>query len=118
MPGNSPLYPSQLPTMDELRTVVDDVSDVIATDHNDIAQEIVAIAKELGLLPKGSCADLTTRLTQSLNNDGTLKPAAMVTAAPTYPTSEGIAGQRAHDSTNVYFCYATNTWKRASIATW
>ena len=118
MPGASPLYPSQLPDMSDLRTVVDDVDDVIATDHNDTAQEIVALAKELGLLPKGSCADVVTRLDQSINNNGTLKPAALVTTLPTYPTSAGIPGQRAYDNTHAYFCYGTNTWKRADMGSW
>lgn len=118
MPGSSPLYPTELPDMTDLRTVVDDVDDVIATDHNDPCQEIIALAAELGLLPKGSCTDVKTRLAKSINNSGTLKPAALVTAVPTYPTSVGIPGERAYDNTNAYFCYDTNTWKRATMAGW
>lgn len=118
MPGASPLYPSQLPNLTDLRTVVDDVDDVIATDHNDLAKEIVAMALELGLLPKGSCADVSARLAISLNDSGTIKPAALITAVPSYPTSAGITGERAHDNTHAYFCYDTNTWKRADMAGW
>lgn len=118
MPGSSPLYPSQLPNMTDMRVVVDDVDDVIATDHNDVAQEIVAMAKELGLLPKGDCVDVTARLAQSINNNGTFKPAALVTTVPTYPTSAGVPGERAYDNTNAYFCYDTDTWKRAGMAGW
>ena len=118
MAGASPLYPTVLPTMGALRTVVDDVDDVIATDHNDLAQEIVALAAELGLLPKGSAASVRARLDESINDDGTLKPGALQTTVPTYPTSTGIPGQRASDADYVYICYDTDLWKRSAISTW
>lgn len=118
MPGNSPIYPTNYPDMTALRTVVDDIDDVIATDHNDPALEIIALANELGLLPKGTCANLTARLTVSISDDGNLNPAALQTTVPTYPTSAGAPGQRANDANFVYICHATNTWKRATIAAW
>lgn len=40
---------------------------------------------------------------------------------PTVPSSAsdtGTAGDIAWDSTHIYICVATNTWKRADIATW
>lgn len=37
---------------------------------------------------------------------------------PVTASSSGIAGQIAYDTAYVYVCIATNTWKRAAIATW
>lgn len=38
--------------------------------------------------------------------------------SPANSTSNGISGDIAWDSGFVYICVATNTWKRAPIATW
>lgn len=38
--------------------------------------------------------------------------------APTTAGSAGTAGQIAYDSNYIYVCVATNTWKRASLASW
>ncbi len=46
---------------------------------------------------------------------------ANVTISSTVPASAvdtGTAGQIAYDSTYVYICIATNTWKRAALSTW
>lgn len=46
---------------------------------------------------------------------------ANVTISSTVPASAvdtGTAGQIAYDSTYVYICVATNTWKRAALSTW
>ena len=118
MPGASPLYPTQLPDMTNLRTVVDDVDDVVATDHNDLALEIIALATELGLLPKGSCADVSTRLGISLSDDGHIFPSEYITGVPTYNTSVGLPGQRSADGDYAYFCVDTDTWLRQEIQSW
>ena len=39
-------------------------------------------------------------------------------AAPATTTSTGTIGQLAIDSSNVYVCVATNTWKRAALTDW
>ena len=38
--------------------------------------------------------------------------------APTTASSNGTAGDIRYDSDYVYICIATNTWKRAALATW
>jgi hypothetical protein len=38
-------------------------------------------------------------------------------AAPSTASSAGAAGQFAYDATHIYVCVATNTWVRASLAT-
>ena len=40
------------------------------------------------------------------------------TYVPTLSNSSGSAGQIVWDSDYIYICIATNTWKRANIATW
>lgn len=52
-------YPSSL---DSFSTKTDAVSDVIAADYNGHSASIVAIETELGTTPKGSFADVKTRL--------------------------------------------------------
>jgi hypothetical protein len=44
--------------------------------------------------------------------------ALVAPTAPATATSTGIAGQIAYDATHIYVCIATNTWVRATLATW
>lgn len=39
-------------------------------------------------------------------------------SAPANASATGVAGTVVWDSSYVYVCVATNTWKRAAIATW
>ena len=39
-------------------------------------------------------------------------------SVPVTVTSTGTAGQLAYNSSHVYICVATNTWRRASLSTW
>lgn len=39
-------------------------------------------------------------------------------SAPATASSAGTAGQVSYDSSYVYVCVATNTWKRAALSTW
>lgn len=39
-------------------------------------------------------------------------------AAPSTATSTGVKGQIAYDATHFYVCIATNSWVRATLATW
>jgi len=41
-----------------------------------------------------------------------------IVAAPGTASSTGLAGQIAYDSSYIYICTATNTWRRAAIASW
>lgn len=40
------------------------------------------------------------------------------TVAPTLATDPGVKGEVFFDTSFVYYCTATNTWKRAALATW
>lgn len=42
---------------------------------------------------------------------------AAVVNAPISASAAGTAGQIAYDSTHIYVCVATNTWVRATLAT-
>jgi hypothetical protein len=52
------------------------------------------------------------------NIQTTLASTPTLTTAPVSATAAGTAGQIAYDSTHLYVCIATNTWIRASFATW
>ena len=43
---------------------------------------------------------------------------ALSSDAPATASSAGTAGDIRYDSSYVYICIATNTWKRASLTTW
>lgn len=42
----------------------------------------------------------------------------MGTTAPSSATSTGVVGEMRVTSTHVYFCVASDTWRRNSISTW
>lgn len=43
---------------------------------------------------------------------------SVIVSVPSTASSTGTAGQIAYDATHIYVCVATNTWVRASLATW
>lgn len=51
-----------------------------------------------------------------LNADGTIR--LPVTKTPASATATGTAGDWAYDSSYIYVCVATNSWKRVAIASW
>ena len=53
-------------------------------------------------------------LTSPVINNPTLTGAAV----PATATSAGTTGQIAYDSTHLYICTATNTWRRIALASW
>lgn len=58
-----------------------------------------------------------TDSTQWVDANPPLSP-ALSSDAPTTASSNGTAGDIRYDADYVYICIATNTWKRAAIATW
>lgn len=70
-------YPSAIDTDAQLPRVDDNVSEIAAEVINGLREAIFAIQKTLGRDPQGSATDLVTRLSTSINDDGTLKAAAL-----------------------------------------
>ena len=58
-----------------------------------------------------------TDSTQWVDANPPLSP-ALSPDAPTTASSNGTAGDIRYDADYVYICIATNTWKRAALATW
>ena len=58
-----------------------------------------------------------TDSTQWVDANPPLSP-ALSSDAPTTASSNGTAGDIRYDSNYVYICVATDTWKRAALATW
>jgi hypothetical protein len=42
----------------------------------------------------------------------------IVVSAPAYTTSSGTAGTIAYDTSSIYVCVSSNTWRRAALTTW
>lgn len=64
-------------------------------------------------LPVSSLA--VTRLV-SLQNSSTAL--SLVVDVPATTTSTGVKGQIAYNSSHLYLCVATNTWRRLELQTW
>ena len=59
--------------------------------------------------------------TVNLVATGTIQGASFVvgnTYVPSTASATGTIGQISWDSGNIYVCVATNTWKRATLASW
>jgi len=70
-------YPAKIDTDVELPRVDDNVSEIASEVINSLREAVVAVQTTLGKDPQGSAVDLVTRLSQSINDDGTLKLAAL-----------------------------------------
>lgn len=57
-----PKYPGAIPTLEDLPNRQDDVDWLVAARYNELKKELRAALTELGVLPKGSDADVVTRL--------------------------------------------------------
>jgi hypothetical protein len=73
-------YPADIDTNEELPPVVDGVSETGGETINAIIKAIFAIEQALGADPQGAATNLTTRLATALNDDGTIKAAALASA--------------------------------------
>jgi len=71
-------YPVKIDTDVELPRVDDAATEIAASVINKIREAIFSIQTTLGKSPQGSATDLVTRLSQSINDDGTLKSTALV----------------------------------------
>ena len=81
-----------------------------------ISRGVQTITANLGLTKMNQ--NLSDPVVDAVNsNAAILDSAAIVVAAPATATSAGKAGQIAFDATHLYVCIATNTWIRATFAT-
>ena len=81
-----------------------------------ISRGVQSLTANLGLNKVNQ--NQTDPVVDALNANATiLDSAATVVAAPASATATGKAGQIAFDATHLYVCIATNTWIRATFAT-
>jgi hypothetical protein len=78
----------------------------VGTNLN-VANGIVSLANTIG--SDITFANGVVRMTSNV---------VVTSTAPANSTANGTAGQVAFDSNYVYYCVATNTWKRAALSTW
>lgn len=71
-------YPSELDTDTELPAVQDSISEYSGDTINRLRASVFAMQAAIGTSPQGSSSTLSARLAQALNDDGTLKAAALV----------------------------------------
>jgi len=71
----------------------------------------------VNIVEKSDNSSIKTRLTSAETSLAT-KTLASTVSIPTSASSTGTAGQVAVDSSHIYICVATNTWKRVAISTW
>jgi hypothetical protein len=74
-------YPGQLDTDAEMPRVDDNITEIGGEAINAVRSATFNIEETLGTNPQGSAADLTTRLSAALNDDGTLKASALAAVA-------------------------------------
>tara|TARA_R100001510_G_C7645580_1_gene202931 strand:- start:96 stop:350 length:255 start_codon:yes stop_codon:yes gene_type:complete len=65
----------------------------------------------------GTDADTFTKVTHNFTV-GSLRDFMITSSVPATASSTGTAGTLAYDSSYLYVCVATNTWKRVAIASW
>lgn len=79
---------------------------------NDYTFDKIGVGTNLLALLVGSAGSLKTTGT------GIIEASNVVTGTPASAAAAGVAGQILYDSSFIYICVATNTWKRVAIATW
>ncbi len=73
----------------------------------------------LGAAPNDGTGDaLRTAFDKANDNFDELYGGAMPGATPASAGAAGVAGTICWDVSYIYVCIATNTWKRAAIASW
>lgn len=75
----------------------------------------------LAVVDNSGTTPVTKQITVSnlLSNSANVKAAGIITATvPETSSSNGVTGTVRYDSSYVYVCIATNTWKRATLNTW
>lgn len=89
-------YPGAIDTNKELPIVVDNVTEVSGESINALIAAVIALEKVIGANPNGSALDLTSRLQNALNDDGTIKAAALAAAGlVTLPITDAQVGATA-----------------------
>lgn len=71
------IYPNSLDTDYELPYVSDNITEIGGEAINGLRSAVFNIEETLGINPQGTSDDLTTRLSQALNDDGTIKASAL-----------------------------------------
>lgn len=89
-------YPNDFDTNAEIPAVNDNITEIGSDAINGLIEAVFAIQQALGLDPQGSANDLTTRLAEALNDDGTIKAAALAAAGlVTLPITNAQVGSSA-----------------------
>lgn len=69
--------------------------------------------------PSGTPATRTVTVGGLLSNSANVKANYIkVNSAPASPAANGVQGEVRFDSSYIYVCIATNTWRRSALTSW
>lgn len=117
-------YPDNLPALRQVENDPGVAYDalqknvVFAEDVNNIAAEILAIATELGTLPKGSFADVETRLADMTTKTATALSTANGRAVKTKAVSSTLLDEGFVTTTVESTSTTQNTWYKMGYTPW
>lgn len=104
-------YPGNKDDNGSLPSVADNTTEFSGSDINALRDAILAIQNAIGVDPQGSTSDLVSRLSESLNDDGSLKASALLAAGLiALPiTNAMISAGAAVEESKLDLDYATQT---------
>lgn len=104
-------YPDQLDTDVEIPRINNNVTEVGGESINGLRSSVFQIEQTLGINPQGTANDVATRLSQSLNPDGTIKNSAIASVGlVTLPITNSMVGSNAGiDELKLDLDYPTKT---------
>jgi hypothetical protein len=82
--------------------------------QNSLGNNGATTAASVTFTPSGNI--LSTNVQSAIEELDTEKP--QLVAVPITPSSAGIPGQIAYETGFLYICIETNTWQRATLASW
>ena len=106
-------YPSELDSDVELPRVDDNISEIGGDAINGLRSAVFNIEETLGINPQGTLSDVDTRISVSMNEDGTLKASALsAIGLITLPITDSmISATAAIEETKLALNYTTSTLK-------
>lgn len=106
----------------DLKPATDDILAIVDTSGTETKKITVARLMESDVTGNATtattAATVTTAAQPAITSVGTLTSLKVATSTPALASATGTTGTIAWDTSYIYVCTATDTWKRVAIATW
>tara|TARA_R110000803_G_scaffold79565_3_gene145243 strand:- start:1424 stop:1780 length:357 start_codon:yes stop_codon:yes gene_type:complete len=106
----------------DLKPATDDILAIVDTSGTETKKITVARLMESDVTGNATtattAATVTTAAQPAITSVGTLTSLKVATSTPASASATGTTGTIAWDTSYIYVCTATDTWKRVAIATW